>query len=118
VSNKSKNIDLSIKTADNHASHNYEREIMIPRFQLFGSLYLNYQWNTLTTAQEGLTPPRPVPMTQGRLLGGGSSLNVMVWGRGTRTEHDHWKTTFENPGWGWDDLFPYFKKVRMPWSAV
>jgi choline dehydrogenase len=83
---------------------------MIPRWQLFGSLYFNYQWNTLTTVQEGLVPPRPVPMTQGRLLGGGSSLNVMVWGRGTRTEHNYWEE-FGNPGWGYDDMLPYFKKV-------
>jgi choline dehydrogenase-like flavoprotein len=91
-------------------SHKYEREIMIPRWQIFGALDLNYQWNTITTAQEGLILQRPVLMEQGRLLGGGSSLNVMVWGRGTPTEYDTW-ASFGNPGWDWNGLLPYFKKV-------
>lgn len=84
---------------------------MVPRWQIFGALYLNYQWNTLSTPQEGLVASRPVPIEQGRVLGGGSSLNVMVWGRGTRVEYDHWKE-FGNPGWGWDGLLPYFKKAE------
>jgi choline dehydrogenase-like flavoprotein len=93
-------------------SHRYEREIMIPRWQIFAALDLNYQWNTTSTPQEGLTLQRPMPIEQGRLLGGGSSVNVMVWGRGTQTEYNNW-ASFGNPGWDWEGLLPYFKKVRL-----
>ncbi|KIV98945.1 hypothetical protein, variant [Verruconis gallopava] len=89
--------------------HHYEKEIMIPRFQIFTALDLKYQWNTTTTPQEGLILNRPVIMEQARLLGGGSSINVMIWGRGSKPEYDAW-ASFGNPGWDWDGLLPYFKK--------
>ncbi|KAH7031127.1 uncharacterized protein B0I36DRAFT_267882 [Microdochium trichocladiopsis] len=89
--------------------HKYEKEIMIPRWQILGALDLSYQWGTLTTPQQELALNRPVILNQGKLLGGGASLNFMVWGRGTPTEYDTWEE-LGNPGWGWKGLLPYFKK--------
>lgn len=84
---------------------------MIPRWQIFGAaLAIGYQWAGATTPQDELTLKRPVIMQQGKVLGGGASLNFMVWGRGTPTEYDAWEE-WGNPGWGWEGLLPYFKKV-------
>ncbi len=46
---------------------------------------------------------------RGKVLGGSSSINAMVYIRGQAGDFDAWKA-FGNPGWGWDDVLPYFKK--------
>ncbi len=48
---------------------------------------------------------------RGKLLGGSSSINAMVWIRGHRDDYDDWRD-LGNPGWGFDDLLPYFKAVE------
>ena len=48
---------------------------------------------------------------RGKLLGGSSSINAMVWIRGHRDDYDGWRD-LGNPGWGFDDLLPYFKAVE------
>jgi 5-(hydroxymethyl)furfural/furfural oxidase len=47
---------------------------------------------------------------QARLMGGGSSLNDMQANRGTPDDYDEWATSGV-PGWGWQDVLPYF--IRM-----
>jgi choline dehydrogenase-like flavoprotein len=46
---------------------------------------------------------RPVAVPQGRTLGGGSSVNAMIYIRGTPKDYDEWRD-MGNPGWGWDDV--------------
>ena len=48
---------------------------------------------------------------RGKLLGGSSSINAMVWIRGHRDDYDGWRD-LGNPGWGFADLLPYFKAVE------
>jgi choline dehydrogenase len=48
---------------------------------------------------------------RGKLLGGSSSINAMVWIRGQREDFDAWEAA-GNPGWGWDGMLPYFKAVE------
>jgi choline dehydrogenase len=52
---------------------------------------------------------RQVRIPQGRVLGGSSSINGMVYNRGQRADFDTW-AQFGNQGWGFDDLIPYFKR--------
>ncbi len=52
-------------------------------------------------------------LPQGKVLGGGSILNGMVWSRGGADDYNAWET-LGNPGWNWDALLPYFMKVRIP----
>ncbi len=47
--------------------------------------------------------------TVGKLLGGETSINGMVYLRGLRTDFDDWAADGAD-GWGWDDLYPYFRK--------
>jgi choline dehydrogenase len=48
---------------------------------------------------------------RGKLLGGSSSINAMVWIRGQREDYDAWAAA-GNPGWGYDDLLPLFKAIE------
>ena len=52
---------------------------------------------------------RTVALPQGRVLGGSSSINGMVYNRGQRADFDTW-AQMGNRGWGFDDLMPYFKR--------
>jgi choline dehydrogenase-like flavoprotein len=45
----------------------------------------------------------------GAVVGGSSAINGMNFGRGSKADYDAWEE-LGNPGWGWDGLFPYFKK--------
>jgi len=51
---------------------------------------------------------RRLPLPRGKVLGGSSSTNAMVYIRGNRADYDGWNAA----GWGWDDLFPYFLKAE------
>ena len=46
---------------------------------------------------------------RGKVMGGSSSINAMVYIRGQREDFEDWKA-MGNPGWGWDGVLPYFKR--------
>ena len=48
---------------------------------------------------------------RGRILGGSSSINAMVWIRGNRGDFDDWRDA-GNPGWGWSDVLPAFRAIE------
>jgi choline dehydrogenase len=48
---------------------------------------------------------------RGKVLGGSSSINAMVWVRGQREDFDDWRDA-GNPGWGYDDVLPVFKAIE------
>ena len=49
---------------------------------------------------------RRITLPRGRVLGGSSSINAMVYIRGNRLDYDEWGVQ----GWGYDDLLPYFRR--------
>lgn len=48
---------------------------------------------------------------RGRVLGGSSSINAMIYIRGSRNDYDRWEAAGA-AGWGWDGVLPYFKKAE------
>ena len=58
---------------------------------------------------------RAILYPRGRVLGGSSSINGMIYVRGQPEDFDHW-SQLGNRGWGWDGVLPYFKKAES-WEA-
>ena len=54
---------------------------------------------------------RPIYIPRGKVLGGTSSINGMICIRGQPEDYDGWRD-LGNPGWGWQDVFPYFLKLE------
>lgn len=73
---------------------------------LMGNRKLN--WNYYTTPQSELNG-RKVYQPRGKILGGSSSINAMVYIRGHRYDYDEW-LRLGNTGWGYEDVLPYFMK--------
>jgi len=65
-------------------------------------------WKFATTPQPGLNGRRGY-MPRGKVLGGSSSVNAMIYARGHRADYDHWASE-GNSGWSFDDVLPYFKR--------
>ena len=67
-----------------------------------------WQFKTEPTSNTG---GRAIATTQGRTLGGSSSVNGMIWNRGQPADLDSWAQR-GNRGWGYDDMLPYYKRTE------
>jgi choline dehydrogenase len=65
-------------------------------------------WLFSTEAEDGLNG-RALAYPRGKVLGGCSSINGMIYMRGQSRDYDQWRQ-LGNTGWGWDDVLPYFLK--------
>ena len=65
-------------------------------------------WCFKTEPEPGLNG-RALNYARGRVLGGCSSINGMIYMRGQARDYDHWRQ-LGNVGWSWDDVLPYFKR--------
>lgn len=67
-----------------------------------------YNWYFNTEPEPELNGRR-LYWPRGKTLGGSSAINAMIYMRGDGADYDEW-AALGNPGWGWADLFPLFKK--------
>ncbi len=67
-------------------------------------------WRFATVPQKHLNG-RQGHQPRGRVLGGSSSINAMIYIRGTKADYDRWAGQGAT-GWAWDDVLPYFKKAE------
>jgi choline dehydrogenase-like flavoprotein len=67
-------------------------------------------WGFQTVPQPGLGGRRGY-QPRGKVLGGSSSVNAMIYTRGHRADYDAWAAE-GNAGWGWDDVLPFFKRAE------
>ena len=80
----------------------------IPVGYLFAIGNPRADWCFKTEAEEGLNGRR-VAYPRGKVIGGSSSINAMIYMRGQAADYDHWRQ-LGLAGWGWDDVLPYFKR--------
>jgi choline dehydrogenase-like flavoprotein len=85
-----------------------------------GYLYLmgnpRADWGFTTAAEPGLNG-RSLAYPRGRVLGGCSSINGMIYMRGQARDYDLWRQ-MGNPGWAWEDVLPHFKKHQDQWALA
>lgn len=74
--------------------------------KLFGSERFNWRFKTAPVPTLG---GRVLQWDRGKGLGGSSSINGMIYMRGQASDYDRWAEQ-GNPGWGWADVLPYFKR--------
>lgn len=72
-------------------------------------------WNYRTQAEKALND-RQVLLPRGRLLGGCSSINGMVYIRGQREDFDGWAAA-GNSGWSYEEVLPLFKRAENYWGG-
>ena len=65
-------------------------------------------WRYRTEPDPGLNG-RSIPWPRGKVLGGSSSINGLLYVRGQPRDFDQWRQ-LGNVGWSWDDVLPYFKR--------
>src|ERR1043165_4753125 len=83
-----------------HISLGYRKHFRNPRVN----------WLYAAEADEK-TGSRAIAQPRGKVLGGTSSINGMVYVRGQREDYDDWRD-LGNPGWGYADVLPYFRKAE------
>jgi choline dehydrogenase len=75
---------------------------------LLGSRVLNWQYpGEADPSLDG----RAMTWAGGRVLGGSSSINGMVYGRGLPADYERWVAA-GNPGWSWHDMLPWFRRME------
>ncbi|GGS12420.1 MULTISPECIES: GMC family oxidoreductase [Streptomyces] len=88
--------------ADNPAIHDPRR---------FGELWLSPQdWGYLTVGQR-YAAGRRLFWPRGKVLGGSSALNAMIYARGAAADYDHW-AYLGNDGWSWRDVLPVYRSIE------
>jgi choline dehydrogenase len=70
-----------------------------------------YDWNYQTVPQQR-AGDRSIYWPRGRVLGGSSSINAMIYIRGSRHDYDTWRDEYGCEGWGYTDLLPYFLRAE------
>ena len=69
-----------------------------------------FDWCYKTQPDPGIAN-RSIPWPRGKVLGGSSSINGLLYVRGQREDFDQWRN-LGNIGWAWTDVLPYFKKLE------
>ncbi len=70
-----------------------------------------YDWDYTTVPQQRAAD-RSIYWPRGRTLGGSSSINAMIYIRGSRYDYDTWRDEYGCEGWGYTDLLPYFLRAE------
>jgi len=82
--------------------------IHIPVGYLYTQNNPKTDWCFRTEPEPGLNG-RSLAYPRGRVVGGSSAINGMIYMRGQARDYDHWRQ-LGNEGWSWEDVLPYFKR--------
>src|SRR5438046_10021519 len=92
---------------DSKHSDEQQPGVLVPGLQTPPQYTITYT----SIPQPGLNN-RTSPAYTAKVVGGASVHNGMFFNRGSKGDYDAWEK-LGNPGWAWDDLLPYFKKVLL-----
>uniref|UniRef100_A0A336MVX8 CSON008533 protein n=1 Tax=Culicoides sonorensis TaxID=179676 RepID=A0A336MVX8_CULSO len=90
-----------------------EEQIPAYMFQLINNLNYTWRYKTEVSDHACLGSVNGCAWPRGRLLGGCSGINAMVYVRGNRKDFDAWEA-MGNPGWGWNSVLETFKNLEDP----
>ncbi|CAG2113327.1 unnamed protein product, partial [Medioppia subpectinata] len=82
------------------------------------NLNTEYDWgykNIPQTAQGGIGVAftgQQIPQNRGKVLGGSSTLNAIIYNRGNSRDYDHWAREYGARGWAYQDVLPYFMRFE------
>ena len=96
---------VALLEAGGHGNHFW---VHVPVGYLYCMGNPQMDWRYKTEAEPGLNG-RTLNYPRGRLLGGCSAINGMIYMRGQAADYDHWRQ-LGLTGWGWSDVLPIFKQ--------
>mgnify|MGYP002685525190 CR=1 FL=1 len=102
--------DPKLRVALLEAGGDDSREAIRVPHQYFSRWGTDVDWQYVSTAQAG-TCGRTHVMPRGKVMGGTSSLNGMVYLRGAASDYDAWEKA-GCTGWGWADVVPSFEAME------
>lgn len=88
-----------------------DNSLLIQMPAALGKVIPTRTWPYVTTP-DAATDNREMSIAQGKLIGGSSSVNGMIYIRGHRADYDSWAQDEGCLGWGYDDLLPYFQRCE------
>jgi choline dehydrogenase len=91
--------------------HWWNWQIHMPAALMYNLCHDRYNWYYHTEPQPYMDN-RVMYWPRGRVLGGSSSLNAMVYIRGHALDYDRWAFKENCPGWSYQEILPYFKRAE------
>lgn len=107
ASRLSEDPNISVCLLEAGGSHKHW-SVFTPGATIWNMVLGKRNWRFETEPQKGLNG-RKGYQPRGKVLGGSSSINAMIYIRGHRADYDAW-AKLGNQGWSYDELLPYFKK--------
>ncbi|KAF7357759.1 L-sorbose 1-dehydrogenase [Mycena venus] len=105
----SENPNHSVLVLEAGGSNANVLNIIVPFFAPRATPNTPQDWNYTTTPQAALNS-HSIAYPRGFVLGGSSSVNYMVYTRGSKEDYDRWATVTGDSGWSWNKLIPYMRK--------
>lgn len=99
--------DISVCLIEAGGTHKHY-SVSTPGLAILNMVFKKRNWGYETVPQKGLGG-RQGYQPRGKVLGGSSSINAMVYIRGHKADYDGW-AALGNTGWSFDEVLPYFKK--------
>lgn len=91
--------------------------IHVPAGYLFCIGNPRTDWCYRTEPEAGLNG-RSIGYARGRVLGGSTSINAMLYLRGQARDYDHWAEITGDDGWSWDSVLPVFRRSESHWRGA
>lgn len=91
-------------------SSDWHPAVKVPAYLFVLMFGKKFNWGYHTQKEKSLQQ-RELFWPRGKMLGGCSSSNAMIYTRGHSSDYDHWES-LGNKGWGYNDILPYFKKSQ------